>query len=231
MNGERGSGGSARPARARRHPPLVRRRLIVEAAREVIARRGMAATRMREVASVAGVSLGTLTYHFAGIDELLASVIHAEDECFLQPIVDRALAAETGREGLRCLVDGLLNENQRTREHWLVWMDFWTLASHDPRYGRWQGEFYASWREVVTELIARGEADGSLTVASPGLAVTQFLVLTDGVAAQAYLIGRESTVAAQAPDVLMWTLVADLFALPADASEGAKAGLSAATHS
>jgi hypothetical protein len=83
----------------------------------------------------------------------------------------------------------------------------------------------------VAELIARGEADGSLTVASPGLAVTQFLVLTDGVAAQAYLIGRESTVAAQAPDVLMWTLVADLFALPADASEGAKAGLSAATHS
>ena len=57
---------------------------------------------MREVAAAAGVSLGTLTYHFTGIDEVLAGVIEAEETQFFHPIVVRALDADTGRAGLRC---------------------------------------------------------------------------------------------------------------------------------
>ena len=202
---------ATRPAPVRRYPPEQRRRLIVDAAREVIASRGLAATRMRDVASAADVSLGTLTYHFAGVDDLLASVIQTEDLEFLQPVIDRALAAETGRAGLRCLVEGLLNQEPRTREHWVVWMDFWTLANRDSRYGRWQDGAYATWRTLLTNLVARGEADGSLTVTNAELAVTQFMVLTDGVASQAFLFGREPAVRAQSPAELMWVLVAEMF--------------------
>jgi AcrR family transcriptional regulator len=188
----------------------VRRRLIIEAAREVIARRGMAATRMRQVAAAAGVSLGTVSYHFSGIDELLAGVIEAEESDFFQPLVERALAADSGREALRGLVDGLLNEDQRTREHWLLWLDFWTLASHDPRFGRWHHRSYGKWREVIAEIVDRGQVDGSLCVADQALAVSQFLALMDGVAAQAYLTGRESPRDAEAPSSHMWALMAGL---------------------
>jgi AcrR family transcriptional regulator len=195
----------------------MRRRLIVDAAREVIASQGLAATRMRDVAAAAEVSLGTLTYHFAGVNDLLASVIATEDAEFALPVFDRALSAPTGREGLRRLVDGLLNDEPRTRQHWVVWMDFWTLANRDQRYGRWQANTYNTWREVLTELVTRGDADGSLVVTNVELAVTQLMVLTDGVAAQAYLIGREPARAIESPGHLMWMLVAEMFAFPPDA--------------
>jgi AcrR family transcriptional regulator len=226
MTGRQGQEDRSRPSSGRRHPALVRRRLIIDAARTVIARRGMAATRMREVASAAGVSLGTLTYHFTGIDELLAGVIRAEGNQFLQPIIDRALAADTGREGLRCLVEELFNDDERTREYWLLWLDFWTLASHDPRYGRWQVEAFGEWRTVIAELVARGRADGSLSVTDPALAVTEFMVLTDGVAAQAYLTGRDPTVVTTPPSALLWALVADVFRFRDGALESAAAGRS-----
>ncbi len=204
-------------ARVRRHPPAVRRRLIIEAAREVIARRGTAATRMREVAAAAEVSLGTVTYHFRSIDEVLAEVIQAEETDFFRPLVEQALAADTGREGLRRLVDGLLNDEPRTRQHWLLWLDFWTLASRDATYGRWQHEAYEASRDVIRELVARGHADGTLVVVEEGVAVSTVMALIDGVAAQAYLVGRRSTVVPVAPHVFMWSLVADLFEFPADA--------------
>lgn len=205
-----------RPPRTRRHPPALRRRLIIEAAREVIARRGTGATRMREVAAAADVSLGTLTYHFSSIDQLLAGVIQAEETDFFVPLCDRALATETGREGLHELVDGLLNDRPRTREHWLLWLDFWTLSSRDAKYGRWQHESYEAWRDVISELVVRGHEDGTLHVADEGVAVSKFMALIDGVAAQAYLVGRNSKVVPVAPNVFMWSLVADIFGFPPD---------------
>jgi AcrR family transcriptional regulator len=208
---------SARPEQGRRHSPLVRRRLVIEAAREVIARRGMAATRMRELAAAAGVSLGTLSYHFSGIDEVLAGVIEAEETDFLLPLVEHALAAETGREGLRRLVDGLLNDGQRTREHWLLWLDFWTLATRDATYGRWQHESFRAWRDVVAELVDRGRVDGSLTVANQESAVRQFMALLDGVAVQTCMVGRESDVASEAPNLSMWAMTAEIFAFTVEA--------------
>lgn len=226
MVGQRERSLPARPATTRRHPAPLRRQLVIEAARTVIARHGMAATRMREIAAAAGVSLGTLTYHFTGIDEVLAGVVEAEETNFFRPVMDQALAAPTGREGLRRLVDDLFNDDERTREHWLLWLDFWTLASHDAKYGRWQDRSYQGWRAAVARLVSRGRDDGSLSVSHVGLATSQFMVLVDGVAAQAYLTGRESTVVATPPNVLMWALTADLFKFPADALDAVRAALS-----
>lgn len=213
-----------RPERSRRHPPEVRRRMIIEAAREVIARRGMAGTRMRELAAAADVSLGTLTYHFDGMEQVLAGVLQADEADFFAPLVETALAAETGREGLRRIVDGLFNDDPGTREHWLLWLDFWTLASRDATYGRWQTASYDAWRGTVTELVARGETDGSLTVADRDLSVSHFMALVDGVAAQAYLVGRESTVVPETPQALMWRLVTRLFDVPAEVPADVPAG-------
>ena len=88
--------------------PEVRRRLLVEAARAVIAERGLHATTIRDVAAAGDVAVGTVTYHFAGIAEVLAGVIDAEMTAFSAPIMRRAHAAATGREALQTITDGLL---------------------------------------------------------------------------------------------------------------------------
>src|SRR4051794_24296750 len=68
---------AARPVR--RHDPD-RRRRIVEAAVDVIAEHGVAGTTHRLIAAAADVPLGSLTYHFTGLDDLRTQAFarHAE---------------------------------------------------------------------------------------------------------------------------------------------------------
>src|SRR5918997_1774353 len=71
-----GQGTGRRP---RRYDPGRRDRLV-EAALAVIAERGVAGTTHREIARVADVPLGSMTYHFASLDEVLAAAFtrHAD---------------------------------------------------------------------------------------------------------------------------------------------------------
>jgi DNA-binding transcriptional regulator YbjK len=59
-----------------------RRRTILDAALRVISRDGVGATTHRAVAAEAGVPLGTVTYHYGSIDNLLESALRwfAEEE-------------------------------------------------------------------------------------------------------------------------------------------------------
>jgi len=69
------------PAEQRsRQPTEVRRRQVVRAALELIGERGIAQVSARDIARHAGVSPGTVTYHFAGVREIFAEAITMEIE-------------------------------------------------------------------------------------------------------------------------------------------------------
>ncbi len=178
--------GPASPVR-RRLPPELRRRMIIEAARSVIGTRGLFATTLRDVARAGDVALGTVTYHFAGIDEVLAEVLKEEMVAFSEPITEAALAAPTGGAGLQIIVDGLLASTERAGQHWRLWLDFWALAARVPRYGAWQSEIYRELHEVVATLLRRGQADATLPVGDPVGQSVEFIALLDGLVVQCYL--------------------------------------------
>ena len=90
------TGAAPAPRRARRHDPQRRDRLI-DAALTVIAERGVAGTSHREIARAADVPLGSMTYHFSGLDEVLVAAFtrHAES---VAAVFDQRLAAATDRD-------------------------------------------------------------------------------------------------------------------------------------
>ncbi|MFD3335125.1 TetR/AcrR family transcriptional regulator [Streptomyces sp. NPDC058700] len=67
--------------RPRRHDPE-RRERIVDAALRVAGRSGIAGLSHRTVAAEADVPLGSTTYHFASLDELLVAALHKAGEGF-----------------------------------------------------------------------------------------------------------------------------------------------------
>ncbi|MBT2442374.1 TetR family transcriptional regulator [Streptomyces sp. ISL-36] len=67
--------------RARRHDPE-RRQRIVDAALRVAAARGIAGLSHRTVAAEADVPLGSTTYHFSSLDELLVAALRQANEGF-----------------------------------------------------------------------------------------------------------------------------------------------------
>ncbi|GAA5178678.1 TetR family transcriptional regulator [Rugosimonospora acidiphila] len=82
--------------RPRRHDPGRRDRLI-DAALGVIAEHGVAATTHREIARAADVPLGSMTYHFASLDEILAEAFTRHADA-VATVFDQRLRAAPDRE-------------------------------------------------------------------------------------------------------------------------------------
>lgn len=177
------------PEPRRRLAPELRRRMLLDAARTVIATRGLHATTLRDVAAAGEVAVGTVTYHFSGIEEVLAGVVDLENTEYSAPIHERARSAATGRDGLTELIDGLLAGDDRTVEHWKLWLDFWAMAAHHQRYADWQAQVYRDLHRATAELLTRGHADGTLQVTDPAAEAIELIAMLDGLVVQAYLPG------------------------------------------
>ncbi len=100
--------------RPRRHDPGRRDRLV-DAALTVIAERGVAGTTHREIARVADVPLGSMTYHFTSLDEVLAEAFgrHADRAA---DVFDGRMAAAHDRAAaveavVRLVTDDLLGSS------------------------------------------------------------------------------------------------------------------------
>ena len=153
----------------------------------LIADRGLFSASMRDIAQRAEVSLGTVSYHFDSIAELLSEVLHAEMEHFYRPISARAAAEPDGWAALRIIVDGFFADGVRTVEHWRLWLDFWTLSAHDQSYADWQAQVYVQWRRDIVDILQRGQRAGTLSFGDVEVAATEFMAVFDGWAAQAFL--------------------------------------------
>ncbi|MET9772133.1 TetR family transcriptional regulator [Streptomyces sp. NPDC006415] len=80
---------------ARRYDPG-RRTRIIDAALAVIAADGIAGLSHRTVAAEADVPLGSTTYHFASLDELLVAALRRCNENFVQALRSSGLFTEEG---------------------------------------------------------------------------------------------------------------------------------------
>ena len=99
---------------------------------------------------------------------------------------------------MTALIDGLIASDERTHEHWKLWLDFWTLAAHHAGYATWQSRVYRDLHQLTGALLARGVADGSLVVQDPAAEAVELIALLDGLVVQAYLPGsRLSPLAAR----------------------------------
>ncbi|MFF0507936.1 TetR/AcrR family transcriptional regulator [Streptomyces fimicarius] len=102
---------------ARRYDPE-RRTRIIDAALRVIAADGMAGLSHRTVAAEADVPLGSTTYHFRSLDELLVAALRRCNENFVQALRGSEVLAAPGPipQG----PGGLAEELARLLERWFA---------------------------------------------------------------------------------------------------------------
>ncbi|KFG76145.1 TetR/AcrR family transcriptional regulator [Streptomyces mutabilis] len=77
----------------RRHDPE-RRQRIIDAAIRVVGRQGIAGLSHRTVAAEADVPLGSTTYHFATLDELLVAALRQANEGFAEVVAGHPALAD-----------------------------------------------------------------------------------------------------------------------------------------
>lgn len=111
-----------------------RRDRIVEACLDVLVERGVAGASHRRVAAAADVPLGSMTYHFAGFDDLLAEAFGR----FAGEAAARFEAALADAEGPEAAIDAAAALARGTvlgtRRELVLTQELYTLAARDPRF-------------------------------------------------------------------------------------------------
>jgi AcrR family transcriptional regulator len=157
----------------------IRKPQILAAAAEVIAERGIAATRVADVAERAGTSAPAILYWFSSKDELLAEALTYEEERFSADITDRLSSLPGSSERLRLLIEESADGND-----WKLWMELWTQALRDRDAERARRELDARWRAMIEQIVAEGQETGEFGGPEPEEVAATLACVLDGLAVQ-----------------------------------------------
>jgi AcrR family transcriptional regulator len=129
------------------------RQRILRSARAVLIRQGHARFSIRSVASVAGISVGNLTYHYASKRELLRALIESLIAEY-RTQVERFYAdlAAPSESSLVKLVEWLMRDAASVRSS-RIFRELWAMALHDDVVARAIDDFYDVSIDKVVSLL------------------------------------------------------------------------------
>ena len=160
----------------------IRRPQLLAAAAEVIAERGLAGTRIADVAERVGTSSAGVLYWFKSKDELLAEALIADEERFAAELVTALADIDDPAGKLLRLIDACVKDN-----NWTMWIEIWARARHDDRLRRARQELDDDWRALISRIIRDGTGRGIFFPANPDEAALTLAALIDGLAVQVTL--------------------------------------------
>lgn len=135
-----------RAARTRRHDPE-RRDRIIDACLDTIAEHGVAGTSHRRVAAAADVPLGSMTYHFTGMDELLREAFTRFADQAAERVERRTAQAATLEEALAGFEANIDEDVFDTERNLVITLELYTLAARRPEF-----------REITSRWMSRTRA-------------------------------------------------------------------------
>ena len=180
----------------------IRRPQILAAAAEVIAERGVAATRIADVAERSGVSPPAVLYWFDSKEQLLAEALTADDDRFYEELEERLDEEATPAERMVALIETAAADND-----FALWMELWTWALRDADLRAARERFDSRWRAVIEAVVSDGVAAGEFgtragSTVDPSQAALAIAALIDGLTVQAALGDPEVSVARLTETVL-----------------------------
>jgi AcrR family transcriptional regulator len=160
-----------------------RRLHVARIAADIIARVGIDAVTMRQIATEAGFSTAIVTHYFASKQALLLHTYRmAADNA--QTRVSAALQHDAG-DLLGC-IEALLPRDPDSRRDWKVFLAFWHTAVHDPLFAAEQAAQASNARRLLREVLqARMQAGLLDRGLDPEQVAQRLLVLIVGAALQA----------------------------------------------
>lgn len=116
------------------HTDPQRRERIIAATLDLIAEEGLPRVSHRKIAARAGVPLGSMTYHFSGIDELLHEAFGRFTD-HIVAVFDTYLSAPTDRDQARQAVADLVHTlSEGPQRELVLTQELYTLAARRPEY-------------------------------------------------------------------------------------------------
>jgi AcrR family transcriptional regulator len=177
-------------------PPVTRRRqkgkaredLVVAAASEVIAERGLANVRIADIAERAGMTPGHVTYYFRSKTELLMRAIRQSEEEFTDQLERQITAIRDPWRRLARFFE-LATASGIGDPGWLLWFEVWSNAALEPDVAHVMDELDTRARSILADTIRYGRDRGAFRADDPDTVAVLLSAVIDGLSIQLALGG------------------------------------------
>lgn len=147
------------PRRGR--PPLHRREDIVAAAAEVLIQRGYDSLRYSDVSGAAGIPTASLQHYFPTLDKLRRDALKHRVRSGLASMSAEVAAIVDPWEQVQQIISSSIGSDPaRRRTDWVMWMEYWRAAAHDPELALDSSEVGRAWLALAAGCIEAGAASG-----------------------------------------------------------------------
>ena len=130
----------------------------MQAAAELLASGPLGRIGLREIAARAGVSVGTVTYHFDSVDEILDQAFAQEVTSYYVRLEQEVRATDDPVAALRLLTASTFNDV--TARHWQLWLHNLQGRNVGGTVGG-QADRYQQWDSMIADLLERGVGAGT----------------------------------------------------------------------
>ena len=162
----------------------VRPMQIIDAAVRVIMERGLADTRISDIAERAGVSPALVLYYFDSKDKVLSEALTYANEGFYLRISREILRLPGAREQLIRLIElstpGLDAMDHQWDDEYILWLELYIRALRDPEMAKDREALDRRWHSVITEIIQNGQHQKEFPEGDPDEAALRLRALMDG---------------------------------------------------
>jgi AcrR family transcriptional regulator len=149
----------------------------------VIAERGVAGTRLADVAERIGVSPPAVLYWFDSKEQLLAEALVADENRFYEALGYRLSQLPDPADRLSLLISSAAG----SAEEFALWLELWAWSLRDPTLADARERLDDRWRKEIEEIVRDGQAAGAFGDIDPGEAALSIASLLDGLTVQVRL--------------------------------------------
>ena len=155
---------------------------VLKAAVAAISERGLADTRVSDIAGRAGISPGNVMYYFATLEDILIEALQFANDGFLNDALRDAEARPTARSRLLRLIELAMPSDPALESHsqWLLWLDVWARSPRNPTVDAHRRELEGRWIDAYARLVREGQAASEFRECDPQDFAVRLSALIDG---------------------------------------------------
>jgi AcrR family transcriptional regulator len=174
---------AGRTARTGRSDQVDQRRAeLLEAARKVVLERGLANTRVADIAKATDVSGGLIHYHFATKDILLTEMMRQASTDDIRKLHEIADSPGTAVARLDAVLHFYVPDADDDNSGWVLWLEAWASSVRESALRNIVGELDGAWLAVMERVIRDGVRAGEFVCDDPAAAAERLDALLDGFA-------------------------------------------------
>lgn len=159
-----------------------RRERVLQAALAAITERGIADTRIADIAARSGMSPGHVMYYFDSKAGILAELLRWNEDRFHEKLEADLMSADSARARLHKVIRASVPTG-RGDPHWLLWLEVWARAPRDRALLADQGLEETRFQDLLAVVIRGGQATGEFSTATDATRAAMRLSATlDGLA-------------------------------------------------